>query len=441
MDEVRITGIQVRGLFGRINYHIDLSAGNPIAIITAPNGMGKTTVLNLVTFLFAPSTESFNAIRGVPFEVFRCVLSNGKTVELKPEAAKPAAEAPTPLEDMFTRRSGNLFERQDYVFTVFSGTAAEGTPLRFQALLREASAQSLASFFESGEERSTLSGGQSLRYLWQKQADYLKETGCRIPVNYVRADRIQPVVVAGQGGKGAEPQTVSPLEIACRSISARIRTATDAYNEAVSKAKDELPQMFLSDDSAEDMDYEAFAAGWRSYREALTQYQEIGLIPYTEDFTKGRDLKQVYEEKGRFLSTYLRAFRHTTEPLKDIYERLRVFRAIINERNAVTGKQLGFCKGKVTLTADGRAVSPEILSSGEKHDFMMFYHLIFNSERGSLVLIDEPEISLHIEWQESYLDKLVDICSMNSLQAIIATHSPHIVNNHYDFLVNKYAEV
>ena len=67
----------------------------------------------------------------------------------------------------------------------------------------------------------------------------------------------------------------------------------------------------------------------------------------------------------------------------------------------------------------------------------MFYNLVFNVQNNGLVLIDEPEISLHVEWQETYLDKLLAICKMNGLQAIVATHSPNIISSHYDLLVDK----
>ena len=436
MSEVRITRIMVKNLFGRVSYNMELPEENPIAIITAPNGMGKTTLMNLIMFLFSPSEKTFAAIRGVPFEVFRCGLSNGKTVELKPEKAAPAVKQSS--EDIFVRRPQAAPDRQDYIFTVYDGSAPAGEPLRYLTLLNEAFSSNLAAYFENGKSgKSNAPGAQAAKIVWQRLAAYLQENGCAVSVNHVRADRIQHVVLEG-GGEEEGAKTVSPLALACENISSMIRSATDAYNVEVSKAKDEFPRLFLSGDRKK-IRYEYFEAEWNAYRYALTQYQEIGLIPITEDFTKGADLKRLYDEKGDFLSAYLEAFRKTTEPLKDIYERLRLFSEIFNERNVITRKKLLFPRGCVTLYENGRRMNLEIMSSGEKHDFMMFYHLIFNSRRGSLVLIDEPEISLHIEWQESYIDRLAQICKMNSLQAIIATHSPHIVNGHYDYLVKKNA--
>ena len=44
--------------------------------------------------------------------------------------------------------------------------------------------------------------------------------------------------------------------------------------------------------------------------------------------------------------------------------------------------------------------SPMYLSSGELHLFIIFYEIIFNTYKNSLILIDEPELSFHISWQQ-----------------------------------------
>lgn len=45
-------------------------------------------------------------------------------------------------------------------------------------------------------------------------------------------------------------------------------------------------------------------------------------------------------------------------------------------------------------------LSLEQLSSGEKQEIVLFYELIFETDSQLLLLIDEPEISLHIMWQK-----------------------------------------
>ena len=46
----------------------------------------------------------------------------------------------------------------------------------------------------------------------------------------------------------------------------------------------------------------------------------------------------------------------------------------------------------------GKQIPLNALPSGEQNDLIMFYRLIFESKVGRLILVDEPEISLHIEW-------------------------------------------
>lgn len=77
------------------------------------------------------------------------------------------------------------------------------------------------------------------------------------------------------------------------------------------------------------------------------------------------------------------------------------------------------------------------LSNGEKHWFLMFYSLIYKANTNTIVMIDEPENSLHIEWQERFIDEIFKTQLETDAQVMIATHSPHIVGSHYDLIVDK----
>lgn len=68
------------------------------------------------------------------------------------------------------------------------------------------------------------------------------------------------------------------------------------------------------------------------------------------------------------------------------------------------------------------------LSSGEQQLLILFSYISFNSQDGKIFIIDEPELSLHIKWQESFLEKL-DLITPKNIQLILATHSPIIVHN------------
>jgi predicted ATPase len=66
---------------------------------------------------------------------------------------------------------------------------------------------------------------------------------------------------------------------------------------------------------------------------------------------------------------------------------------------------------------------------------IMLYELLFTDRPNSLILIDEPEISLHVEWQIAFLEDLQQIAKIASHDVVIATHSPQIVNDRSDLMV------
>ena len=117
-------------------------------------------------------------------------------------------------------------------------------------------------------------------------------------------------------------------------------------------------------------------------------------------------------------------------------EKIKTFESILNERYKITKKVIKIDRGQIKITANNKEIPLEYLSSGEKNDFMMFSQLIFRYEN-CVVLLDEPEISLHIEWQERLINDILNICSTNNLQVIIATHSPNIIGEHIDLISKR----
>lgn len=71
------------------------------------------------------------------------------------------------------------------------------------------------------------------------------------------------------------------------------------------------------------------------------------------------------------------------------------------------------------------------LSSGEKQILIMIAHLIFCEDQAKkepgIFIVDEPELSLHLAWQQIFVDALIE-ASPNT-QYILATHSPSIIAN------------
>jgi energy-coupling factor transporter ATP-binding protein EcfA2 len=67
------------------------------------------------------------------------------------------------------------------------------------------------------------------------------------------------------------------------------------------------------------------------------------------------------------------------------------------------------------------------LSSGESQIVVIITHLAFNpaAQRANVFIVDEPELSLHLRWQELFVDSVRAVNP--DLQVILATHSPSII--------------
>lgn len=90
--------------------------------------------------------------------------------------------------------------------------------------------------------------------------------------------------------------------------------------------------------------------------------------------------------------------------------------------------------GKIKITQQGKSVDLINLSSGEKQLLILLSHARFASTRKNAFIVDEPEISLHMRWQEMLVDSLLSESKGN--QFIFATHSPEIVGYHVENCIN-----
>lgn len=132
--------------------------------------------------------------------------------------------------------------------------------------------------------------------------------------------------------------------------------------------------------------------------------------------------------------------------IDDSNEKLSVYRELslkINTLLDIINKRFNFKKFSIDKndgfvfrsTVTKMKIPISNLSSGEQHELVLFYELLFNTPENSLILIDEPEISLHITWQNEFIKDLQEINKINKIKSIIATHSPDIINNNWDLTV------
>ncbi len=89
-------------------------------------------------------------------------------------------------------------------------------------------------------------------------------------------------------------------------------------------------------------------------------------------------------------------------------------------------------EGQVYFETHSRKLKLIDLSSGEKQIIITFASLIFGlkGKRTGIFIVDEPEASLHLEWQSKFIPSILETAS--NIQLIFATHSPELIGRYRD---------
>ena len=103
------------------------------------------------------------------------------------------------------------------------------------------------------------------------------------------------------------------------------------------------------------------------------------------------------------------------------------FQDIVDELFSETGKKMVRTENEIRFTQIGEILVPYQLSSGEKQMLAILLTVLVEDDQPYVLFMDEPEVSLHIEWQK----RLIDLCmELNpQVQIILTTHSPAVVMN------------
>ena len=137
------------------------------------------------------------------------------------------------------------------------------------------------------------------------------------------------------------------------------------------------------------------------------------------------DNRQAYEDLAFAVSDYVDRNYPLAESIivyKDIVNNI-----LINKTLDVTGS------GKITITMrNGTSLPITKLSSGERQILVIFYSILFHCQTDSLLIVDEPEISLHVSWQQMLGDYFSDISRIRRIQMVITTHSPQVIHDKWD---------
>ena len=115
------------------------------------------------------------------------------------------------------------------------------------------------------------------------------------------------------------------------------------------------------------------------------------------------------------------------------------FQDIVDDLFAETGKKIVRTENEIRFSQIGETLVPYQLSSGEKQILAILLTVLVEDNLPYVLFMDEPEVSLHIEWQK----RLIDLCiELNpNVQIILTTHSPAVVMNGWVDSVTEVSDI
>ena len=142
----------------------------------------------------------------------------------------------------------------------------------------------------------------------------------------------------------------------------------------------------------------------------------------------------IYNPENSYLLNLIKNLIDSYEQQNEYDERVKTFALICN--NYLNGKKYIYDETNVELgiykEKTKKPISIQNLSSGEKQIISVFSKLYIENTENSIILFDEPELSLSIKWQNMFLPDIVNSGKCSTLIAV--THSPFIFDNEFDDL-------
>jgi ABC-type cobalamin/Fe3+-siderophores transport system ATPase subunit len=237
---------------------------------------------------------------------------------------------------------------------------------------------------------------------------------------------------------------LSPDRTVIKKLDGRLVPTIDAYaselNDLLVYAKGHRQLQPVPVNKRKKMDDDEFVFWCKDMKAKLDFISDAGFevdLPADLRFPPSRyeysQDKKRYEDLAWSISDYVG--RNYT-----LAESVVVFRDIINgffyNKDLVIND-----KNQATIVMEDKTTLPlSKLSAGEKQILIMFYPILFHATPGSLVIVDEPEISLHVSWQQKLGSLFLDIIKMRDIEILVATHSPQVIHDKWDLATELRAE-
>lgn len=403
----RLLRFEADGVFGSRKLDFDLNPEGT-TILTGANGTGKSTVLRAIN---AISAADFRSFRDLPLKSVSLFFPKRKRIrmEVTESGVSVALTGEKPYEWKEKRSKQPI------------GRYIVGDDDRRLELFQDWILESQA-----------LGPGREEHPAWVRQLRH------RFPVLYVTDQRLV-VETADRSARQrsgvvsvGDPDRVttrSAVADAAKDLAARIERAHSEYGLLSQRIDRDFADRVVDEmESERALSERQLKALIDRVAERRNSLQRIGLLP--KDATASTLIQRQFRDRN--VRAVVGAVHEDTlqklAPLEALREPLSLFLDFLNghyqPRKRMTADPE---EGLRVFTEDDVEVPPTKLSSGEQQILVLAHHVLFRAQRGTTVLIDEPELSLHVSWQDTLLDDLDQMARPRNLSFLLATHSPTLI--------------
>ena len=442
-SEIRIKRLYVTDLFATFTYDFSLKVDDKITILTAPNGYGKSTLLRMTKYLIQ---RQYDSLSSIPFREFAVTFIDGRTLRAVRKAHSPIADRIDVVE-LLDSLEETIIEYNPHSSTN-SKNEVQLERRAFKLLGQHPSLEWVGrNEIYDRISRESLTYHEFLsRYGRSDESDSdsdlsdLDRINYGLPILYISADRLRKH--QGRAGRHEESD-LSPVDRISRMVSNQVQGSMSAYAQESRRIDSNFTQRILTElmDVSQDHvvpsseDLRILAKTEQHIESSEQRFRDLGLFSTSTRKKPMLNISSVRTSSAlKVLRMHFVDMEHKFMALEDIARRLNVFLNLLSELYDHKVIKFSLSKGLYVETSQKDDLDLNVLSSGEQHLLVLYGNLLFG-EGAPLVMLDEPEISLHLEWQMKFLRHLGEIVNVRSLEIILATHSPTLIDRRDDLIV------
>lgn len=437
---MRVTEISVEGLFGIFNHPIPLNQEERITIVYGLNGFGKTSILRLIDGVF---NSNYSAIRSIPFKKFDIKFDDKSVLSIV--KANPKKNGKSEIEFIL-----NKGKNEPKKFTLRPLSEKDiGFPIgRIESLIPNLDRVGNTTWlnYETGEVLEIedivdkYSHYLSKDYLYQmnlfdeksyRNPEWFVNLIGSIDVHFIKTERLHMIVNTDKRLRERGVSLQSVVSKYSNELKHKIGERIRKY-ASLSQSLDSSFPIRLVKEKSKDLTDSELREKLQNIEQKSNELTSAGLL----DKSQKSEVPTEFNQTNKMaLALYAEDNLEKLGVFDDIAEKVEIFKDSINNRFQYKKVSVNKDSGITFKTDDNQDLSLESLSSGEQHELVMFYEFLFNVKPNSLVLIDEPEISLHVAWQTQFLKDLQKITGNAKFDVLLATHSPQIIADRWDLTV------